>query len=334
MTAQRGAPCIGRLLTISLLATVLAGCQSSALHSTTAASAPPFVAPSASPSAAVPSAAAAPAPIRSETQPPSPVPVRPTRPADVRSAVALLAGLSMAGRGPKTGYSRAEFGPAWADVDHNGCHTRNDILNRDLQARTWRAGTHDCVVLSGRFTEPYTGQQVVFSNARASAVQIDHVVALSDAWQKGAAGWPARERLAFANDPLELLAVDGPTNEGKGDGDAATWLPSNKGYRCTYVARQVAVKAKYKLTVTQAEHDAIAGLLAGCTGQPAPTVTIPASSVAAPPVPAIPPAVLSGPDTYYSNCAAVRAAGKAPLHRGDPGYRAGLDRDNDGVACE
>jgi hypothetical protein len=132
-----------------------------------------------------------------------------------------------------------------------------------------------------------------------------------------------------------LIAVDGPTNEAKGDGDAATWLPPNKGYRCTYVARQVAVKAKYKLTVTQAEHDAIAGLLAGCTGQPAPSATIPPSGPPAPPVATTAPATSSIPDaTYYSSCSAVRAAGKAPLHRGDPGYRAGLDRDNDGVACE
>jgi hypothetical protein len=249
----------------------------------------------------------------------------------------------VAGRGPKTGYSRDQFGPAWSDVDHNGCDTRNDILNRDLQARSWRAGTHDCVVLSGRFTEPYTGREIVFSKARASLVQIDHVVALSDAWQKGAAGWPASERLAFANDPLELLAVDGPTNAAKGDGDAATWLPPNKAFRCTYVARQVAVKAKYKLTVTQAEHDAIARLLAGCTGQPIPTATTtpssprsdPASSVPAPPVATLPPVASPAPDaTYYANCSAVRAAGKAPLHRGDPGYRAGLDRDDDGIACE
>ena len=141
------------------------------------------------------------------------------------SALAVLATLKVQGRGPKTGYSRAQFGPAWQDVDHNGCDTRNDILNRDLTHRTWRTGTHDCVVLSGQLNEPYTGRLVFFSKAQATAVQIDHVVAISDAWQKGAANWPAAERLAFANDPLELLAVDGPTNEAKGDGDAATWLP-------------------------------------------------------------------------------------------------------------
>jgi hypothetical protein len=110
----------------------------------------------------------------------------------------------------------------------------------------------------------------VFAKADAEAVQIDHVVALSDAWQKGAAGWDARRRLAFANDPLNLLAVDGPTNSRKSDGDAATWLPPRRSFRCRYVARMVAVKAKWKLSVTQAEHDAIARVLARCPEQRVP----------------------------------------------------------------
>ena len=87
-----------------------------------------------------------------------------------------------------------------------------------------------------------------------------------DAWQKGAAQWPAGKRLAFANDPLNLLAVDAGTNRSKGDGDAATWLPPNKSYRCAYVARQVAVKAKYGLWVTAAERDAMVRVLSTCPG--------------------------------------------------------------------
>ena len=267
-------------------------------------------------------------------------------PAPSGSALGVLATLRVQGRGSKTGYSRAQFGPAWADVDHNGCDTRDDILNRDLTDRSWRAGTHDCVVLSGRLNEPYTGRVVIFSKSQATAVQIDHVVALSDAWQKGAAAWPASERLAFANDPLELLAVDGPANEAKGDGDAATWLPPNKAFRCTYVARQVTVKATYRLTITQAEHDAIAQVLAACPAQLVATAGSPAAALApqpvqvssapaAPAVASVPPVAASGGGgVYYANCAAVRAAGKAPLHRGDPGYRSGLDRDDDGIACE
>jgi hypothetical protein len=174
------------------------------------------------------------------------------------------------GRGPKTGYARDEFGSAWADVDRNGCDTRDDVLNRDLAAKEWRPGTHGCVVIAGVLHDPYTGQRLVFAKADAAAVQIDHVVSLSDAWQKGAAQWDATRRRAFANDPLNLLAVDGPTNERKGDGDAATWLPPQKSFRCRFVARQVAVKAKWRLSVTQAEHDAIARVLARCPQQRVP----------------------------------------------------------------
>jgi hypothetical protein len=178
--------------------------------------------------------------------------------------------LTVQGRGPKTGYSRDAFGPRWADVDRNGCDTRNDVLNRDLGAKEWRPGTHECVVVAGVLHDPYTGRRLTFTKEHAEAVQIDHVVALSDAWQKGAAGWDARRRLAFANDPLNLLAVDGPTNSRKSDGDAATWLPPRRSFRCRYVARMVAVKAKWKLSVTQAEHDAIARVLARCPEQRVP----------------------------------------------------------------
>ena len=182
----------------------------------------------------------------------------------------MLATLVVKGRGPKTGYSRDQFGDAWADVDRNGCDTRDDVLNRDLGAKAWRPGTHGCVVVAGVLHDPYTGRRLVFAKADAEAVQIDHVVALSDAWQKGAAQWSAGRRRAFANDPLNLLAVDGPTNSSKGDGDAATWLPPQRSYRCRFVARQVAVKAKWKLSVTAAEHDAIERVLARCPEQRVP----------------------------------------------------------------
>lgn len=182
----------------------------------------------------------------------------------------VLATIAVKGRGPKTGYAREQFGPAWADVDRNGCDTRDDVLNRDLLAKQWRPGTHGCVVVAGVLRDPYTGRRLLFAKADAAAVQIDHVVALSDAWQKGAAQWDATRRRAFANDPLNLLAVDGPTNARKGDGDAATWLPPQKSYRCRFVARQVAVKARWHLSVTPAEHDAIARVLAGCPEQRVP----------------------------------------------------------------
>lgn len=199
------------------------------------------------------------------------------------SALAAVATLPVKGRAPQTGYDRDRFGQAWLDVDHNGCDTRNDVLRRDLAHVEVKAGTHGCVVLRGTLEDPYTGRTIEFVRGAtsSSAVQIDHVVALSDAWQKGAQGLSDATRAALANDPLNLLAVDGPTNQAKGDGDTATWLPPAKGYRCAYVARQVAVKAKYHLWVTAAERDAMRRILGTCPAQP-----IPAASTVAVPAPA------------------------------------------------
>lgn len=269
------------------------------------------------------------------------------QPAFASKALAVLATLPVKGRAPKTGYSREQFGQAWADVDHNGCDTRNDTLRRDLTAVALKPGTHDCVVLSGVLNDPYTAAVINFlrGNSTSTAVQIDHVVALSDAWQKGAQHLSAAQRLALANDPLNLLAVDGPTNTRKSDGDAATWLPPNKSYRCDFVARQISVKASYGLWVTQAEHDAMARVLGDCpdalapTDQAAPTAQAapePAPVQAAAPAPA-PAQVQMAPApaaAYYPNCTAARAAGAAPLYAGHAGYRPELDRDKDGVACE
>ena len=176
----------------------------------------------------------------------------------------MLAGLPVKGRAPATGYERTgRFGKAWRDVDGNGCDTRDDILARDLSAVTTR---DDCRVTSGALDDPYTGARIAFVRGEATSplVQIDHVVALFDAWQTGAQTLSQEQRIQLANDPLNLVAVDGATNQAKGAGDAATWLPPNTGHRCVYVSRQIAVKAKYGLWVTPAERDALQGLLAAC----------------------------------------------------------------------
>jgi hypothetical protein len=272
------------------------------------------------------------------------------QPAFASKALEVLATLPVKGRAPKTGYSREQFGPAWSDVDHNGCDTRNDVLRRDLTALALKPGTRDCVVLSGVLADPYTAAAINFlrGNATSTAVQIDHVVALSDAWQKGAQQLSPDQRLSFANDPLNLLAVDGPANQSKSDGDAATWLPPNKSYRCNYVARQISVKSSYGLWVTQAEHDAMARVLSDCPAALAPTnqpASAPAQAAPAPPAqqpapaqaqmaPAPAPAPAAPAAVTYANCAAVRAAGAAPIHVGQPGYSGKLDRDGDGVGCE
>jgi hypothetical protein len=181
----------------------------------------------------------------------------------------VIVKIAVKGRAPKTGYARDQFGTAWKDVDRNGCDTRNDILNRDLTSIIYKVSSKDCVVLSGVLVDPYSGETINFLRgvATSSEVQIDHVVALSNAWQTGAFKLTLDRRTALANDPLNLLAVKGRLNSQKGDGDAATWLPPKKSYRCSYVARQVAVKYKYGLWLTAPEKAAILKLLQPCPGQ-------------------------------------------------------------------
>jgi hypothetical protein len=179
-------------------------------------------------------------------------------------AMTALSSLSIKGRAPKTGYTRSQFGASW-EVKA-GCDTRNIILNRDLVDVVLN---DKCQVVSGTLNDPYTGKTISFirGSSTSADIQIDHVVALSDAWQKGAQQMTHDQRVILANDPLELLAADGSANQQKEDGDAATWLPSNKTFRCQYVARQIAVKQKYSLWVTQAEHDAISDILSKCPDQ-------------------------------------------------------------------
>ena len=183
-------------------------------------------------------------------------------------AAALLDTLAVKGRAAKHTYDRSAFGQAWLDADRNGCDTRNDILRRDLSDTAFTAGSR-CLVAAGWFREPYTGRLIPFRRGAGSSkdVQVDHVVALGDAWQKGAQQLTAGQREHLANDPLNLIAVDGPANQDKNASDAATWLPPNKNFRCHYVARQISVKAAYRLWVTPAEKDAMRRILSTCPGQ-------------------------------------------------------------------
>ena len=182
------------------------------------------------------------------------------------TAETILDSLEVKGRAPKTGYTRAQFGQTWADVNRNGCDTRNDILQRDLTEVVFRIGTKNCVVESGTLIDPYSGTTIYFVKGEKSSmeVQIDHVVALSNAWQTGAFKLTLAKRTEFANDPENLMAVQGRLNSQKGDGDAATWLPPLKSYRCTYVSKQIAIKAKYGLWVTAPEKTAMKNILARC----------------------------------------------------------------------
>lgn len=284
--------------------------------------------------------------------------------AEPKTALALLGTLLVKGRAPMTGYDRGEFGSAWADTNRNGCDTRNDILKRDLDDRAIKPGTNGCVILSGNLApDPYTATEIHFVRGGASEVDIDHVVALGNSWATGAFQWADRKRLAFANDPLNLLAVQASANRQKGDGDAATWLPSNKAYRCAYVARQVAVKIKYALWVTMPERDAIAGVLSSCRTQPAPTGGNPTmapfssssggSTSTSSPKPAVTESTTTSAVKVYANCDemhqdhphGVGRPGAADHTSGKPVtnfyvdaelYEAndGRDRDKDGIACE
>lgn len=201
-----------------------------------------------------------------EADPSSSYSVKATSDMDARKPLAMeiLEKLEVKGRAPKTGYSREQFYDGWPLVD--GCSLRQKILKRDFGES---AVLSECNVISGEFDEPYTGVHMKFvSREEISKIQIDHVVALSDAWQKGAQYKDYEIRNKIATDPLNLLAVDGPANNQKSDGDAATWLPSNKKFRCQYVARQVSVKYKYDLWVTQAEKEAISKVLYTCPDEP------------------------------------------------------------------
>ncbi|RIJ61784.1 HNH endonuclease [Clavibacter lycopersici] len=184
------------------------------------------------------------------------------------SARLALDGLEVRTEESVPGYDRESF--AWrADTDRNGCDTRNDVLRRDIADAEIRDGTRGCVVQAGVLDDPYSGARVAFDRSRdPEAVQIDHVVSLSDAWSSGAWRWDADYRAAFANDPLELVAASAAENNAKSDATADEWLPGDPADACALVARQVAIKVRTELSVTRAEHDAMARVLDGCADAP------------------------------------------------------------------
>ena len=188
------------------------------------------------------------------------------------TASSVLSSLPVKGRAPKTGYDRDKLFGEWADPDGNGCDARNDILARDLTNKVFGVGRDKCLVLSGTLLDPYSGKYFSFVRGQGTStlIPIDHVVAVSDAWQKGAFKWDATTRINFYNDPLNLMTTQRALNSQKKDGDAATWLPPLKSFRCEYIARQIAVKAKYAIWVTKAEKEAMARILTACPKQPLP----------------------------------------------------------------
>ncbi len=192
-------------------------------------------------------------------------------PASAAQARAQLARLVVRPRPQGTrGYVRDAFGSAWVDTDHNGCNQRDDVLLRDSVPDTTKVAQQDACdhdVLAGTWHDPYTGRTLRFTDlkelSQAEAIQIDHVVPLAEAWVSGAEGWNHDRREAFANDLHELLAVDGPTNMSKGDGDPAAWRP-RKGYQCTYAKHWIAIKSAWHLAVDPSEVAALRQMLGYC----------------------------------------------------------------------
>lgn len=184
---------------------------------------------------------------------------------DVSQVKDTLGGLQVRGDDRGDDYNReGQFGPAWQDVDGNGCDTRNDILTRDLTKPTI---DNRCRVTAGTLNDPYTGTTIEFTRGTdtSSEVQIEHIVALNDAWGSGAREWTQEQRIAFANDPANLMAVDGSQNQAKGAKDTAQWaVPENPAYTCTYLTRQAILKSHYQLSVDKAEYAALNDGLATC----------------------------------------------------------------------
>ena len=297
-------------------------------------------------------------------------------------------------------YDVAAFGTEWADTDNNQCDTWNDILARDLKSTTVDAA---CAILTGQLLDPYTATTIVYaSTAAPSLIAVDAVVTTQAAWAAGAQSWDAAQRQVFANDPFNLLAVGSMTSGLRSSG-TSDWLPPDSTFHCAYVARQIAVAAKYGLTINAAERAGATEVLSACPKQmlPEDTAAIKAAAdkqaadvaavaaqaaadqqaaaaaaaaqtaadqqaadqaaaeqaaaeqaaaqaaaeqaaaaaaqaaaeSAAAEAAAVPPPA-AAPATSYANCDAVRAAGAAPIHRGDPGYSSKLDRDGDGIGCE
>lgn len=248
-----------------------------------------------------------------------------------------LASLVVA-REVRTGYERDLF-RHWVDADGDGCDARDEVLIAESLKRV-SIGAR-CFLSGGRWFSAYDG----VSTRDPSSFDIDHMVPLAEAWDSGARNWTSAQRQAYANDlgdPRALIAVTAGSNRSKSDQDPAQWLPGRN--LCQYVQNWIAVKVRWRLSVDKGEKAVLRTRLAKC---PKRTLTVTLAS--APRSGAVAgaasgsgatPAARSGSGTgnttevYYANCDAVRAAGAAPIRVGQPGYRAGLDRDGDRVGCE
>lgn len=207
---------------------------------------------------------------------PAPSPVPPTT-VVLGSGAEITAALAkvkvVAERPDVPGYDRSckkghacSFGPAWKDVDRNGCDTRNDVLRAQLRDVVVKPGTHNCVILSGTGTDPYTGAAINWRKS-SGGVDIDHVYPLARAWDMGASKWTADQRVQFANDQdTNLLVTKSATNRSKGDDGPGEWMPLKSVNACVWVLRYLESAAKWGLPVTQGDVDAAREIAPTCGG--------------------------------------------------------------------
>jgi hypothetical protein len=181
----------------------------------------------------------------------------PPTPVSAATARTYLGQLTVKAESSSSGYSRDLF-PHWS-TQSGSCNTREVVLKRD---GTNVQQNSSCAAVSGRWYSEY--DDAIWS--AASDVDIDHVVALSEAWRSGAAGWTTSKRQQFANDLTrpQLIAVTDNVNQAKGDLDPAEWLPSRTAYRCTYARMWVHVKHYWGLSVDSAEKSVLQSLLNNC----------------------------------------------------------------------
>jgi hypothetical protein len=169
-------------------------------------------------------------------------------------------------------YRRASFGESWTDdndapLGRNGCDTRDDILDRDLVEKTY-VFIKRCpqAVATGTLHDPYTNATIAFLRGErtGASVQIDHIVPLALAWDLGARGWTDRLRVRFANDPANLIAVDGPANQDKGDKEPSLWMPPNNAFWCQYSVQFAEVLRGYALPIDEASADVLRHAASTC----------------------------------------------------------------------
>ena len=175
-----------------------------------------------------------------------------------------LAELEIAEPGAGYDYDRDAFGTAWADVDENGCGTRDDILARDMTEETF-GGEEECEVRTGTLEDPYSGETIDFDKSEGSyQIDIDHLIPLGAAWEAGADEWTDEERLAYANDPAVLLAVNAGDNRSKSDATIGEWMPDNEAISCQYSAQWVEISVEYELSVSEEDHQVLSDLAEEC----------------------------------------------------------------------